>query len=134
MNYQNLRNYGWLFLFIFSCSSQKGLNDDLFGTWIVSSKFYKATCEILKEDGQVKGKILFYDNGTLRHYHSKNKPYYFFQNLIEKDQIYVDAVSGATQTKLDNTNLTIEVIHKDTLKVTTFIQKQPIQEFWIRNL
>jgi hypothetical protein len=134
MNFQSIKKYGWLLLLVsFSFwACKKEVHPDLFGKWRIDSKFYTSTCEIVKENGQVKGKVLYYYDGTTQHRHSDKKVYYYFENLVPKDSIYVDGISGATQLNDENINLSIKIIHKDSLQVSTYIRKKPVIEKWIR--
>lgn len=54
----------------------------------------------------------------------------FLNNLKFKNDVFVDAISGATQTNSEN--LTIKIKHKDTLEVTSYIRHKPLVEIWTR--
>lgn len=116
-------------------SSCKTKENPLLGVWKINSKFYKATCKIIKDENSVKGLVLYYnDDTTIYKYkegdgESKN---YFFNNLIEKKGTYVDAVSGATKTDKLEEAVTLKLLSKDTLEVTTHIMRKPLKETWIR--
>lgn len=111
-----------------SCNS----NHDLDGYWKVDSDFYKATYHIQEVDNQTKAHIVSYNDGTTK-YTSETRPNQFlFNNLKKKDDVYVDAISGATKTSSKGNTNHIRIKHKDTLEVTTYLMNKPLTEFWIR--
>ncbi len=106
----------------------------LIGIWEVDSKFYKATCEILEEKNEVKGVVLYYNDDTTVYKYEEGQPKnYFFNNLKEKNDLFVDALAGATNTKNSENNITLNLLSKDTLEVTSYILHKPLKEIWIRN-
>ena len=112
---------------VMSCNeSPKGL----LGTWRVDSKFYRANYKILEENDSIKALILYYNDDTTVLKHNPKQPRYAFSNLTSKKDVFVDAISGAT--KNENHTLSIKQIHKDTLKVTTYILNKALNETWIR--
>ncbi len=114
----------------FSCVKK---NNPIIGTWEVDSKFYKATCNIIEEDNSIKGQVLYYNDDTTVYKYEEGKPKnYFFNNLKEKKGVFVDAVSGATKKNESKEMVTLNLLSKDTLEVTTFIMHQPLKELWIR--
>lgn len=119
-----------LLLLVTSCTDIK---DPLEGEWEVRSRFFKARYEIFREDDQLKGLVLFYDDGTTKYNYDGAKRYYVYQNLIKKDSIYVDAVSGATQVKEDHKMIDhIKLIGNDTLQMVTYMMNRPIIDVWVR--
>ncbi len=116
---------------LFSCDKKE---NPLIGTWKVDSKFYKATCNILEKDDYIKGLVLYYNDDTTIYKYEEGKPKnYFFKNLKEKEDGYVDAISGATQIKTAEETVKLKLISEDTLEVTTYIMNKPLKETWIRN-
>lgn len=116
------------FLFIF-CSEKE---HDIIGFWNVESNYYRATYKIENKNNKLIGKVIYYNDDTtiLKETHT-DKDIFLFNLKLKKDNIYVDAVSGATSSK--NQNTIIKVNHKDTLEVTSYIMKKPLKEIWIRN-
>ena len=119
-----------LLLVMISCTDK---NQELLGVWNVESSFYSATYNILEEDGDLKALALYYDDGTthFKYQEGKTKKMYLFENLKFKNHNYVDAISGATK-KANPEQLTLKVLDKDTLSVTTYIMHKPLTEKWIR--
>ena len=119
------------FASVFSCSKSEL---SILGMWKVDSKYYKATCEILEEDGTLKGRVLYYNDGTTVYRNSNGDSIkYFFSNLKENEGVYIDAVSGATSTKsLENSTTSLKLLSKDTLEVISYIMHKPLKENWIR--
>lgn len=119
-----------LLLFAVSC---KDTIDPLEGEWEVRSRFFKARYEILREDDQLKGLVLFYDDGTTKYRYDGTKRHYAYQNLVKKDSVYVDAVSGATQVKEDHKMIDhIKMIGNDTLEMVSYMMNKPIVDVWVR--
>lgn len=119
-----------LFITVFSCGKT---DNPLLGLWKVNSKFYKATCQILEENNEVKGLVLYYnDDTTVYSYKDGQDKNYFFNNIKKHDNVYIDAVSGATKTEKSNDLVTLNLISKDTLEVKTYLMKKPIKEIWIK--
>lgn len=115
----------------FSCTKKE---NPLIGIWKVDSKFYKATCGILEEEGLTKGVVLYYNDNTTVYTHEEGQPKsYFFKNIKEKDGTYIDAVSGATKTEDSSKTATLHLVSTDTLEITTYIMNKPLKEIWIRN-
>ena len=116
---------------LFSCTKKE---NPLVGTWKVSSKFYRATCKVFEEGNHIKGLVLYYNDDTTIYRYEEGQPKnYFFKNLIEKDNGYVDAVSGATKVESSNETVQLKLVSEDTLIVTTYIMHKPIKEIWIKN-
>lgn len=113
------------FICIWSCSKPLPID----GVWKVNNPVYKAVYEIKDINEKKKAHVVSYNDGTSR-FDSIEKTVYFFNDLRPKDLFYVDAISGATKTKQKQNR--IEPIHKDTLKVTTYIHNKPIVEYWIK--
>ncbi|SIQ73677.1 hypothetical protein SAMN05421797_10318 [Maribacter ulvicola] len=118
-----------LLTIMFSCSKN---TTELVGTWQVKSKYYKATYAIMEENDSIKAKVLYYNDGTTIIRKKDKKEYYVFENLKPSKNQYMDAVSGATTTNENKPNIALQPIHKDTLKVTTYIRNKPLNEIWIR--
>ena len=102
------------------------------GLWNVQSNYYKATFKIASEKNKLVGKVIYYNDDTTILHETRTEKDIFLFNLKETDNnTYIDAVSGATETKKHTTSISIK--HKDTLEVTTYISKKPLTETWIRN-
>lgn len=113
---------------LFSCSNDDA--EQLYGTWRVDSKFYKAKYEILEVEDEVKAKIKYYNDDTTVIKEDVANPRYILNNLLQKENVFVDAVSGATTS---NEHITeIKPKHKDTLEVITYLMNKPLKELWIR--
>ena len=85
-----------ILIIAFSCAKKE---NPLLGKWKVDSKFYKATYHILESNDSVQGKVLYYNDDTTIIREVDGKDYYVFKNLKEKENVYVDAISGATKNK-----------------------------------
>ncbi|MDY8137987.1 hypothetical protein [Aquimarina sp. 2201CG5-10] len=118
-----------LVLVLLSCSNKK---NTLLGTWQVSSTFYKATYQIIEDNGAIKAKVLYYDDDTTIYNYQEKQSYYLFKDLKEKQNRYVDATSGATDTKTRR-GISIKIIHMDSLAVTSYVMGKPLTEIWIRS-
>ncbi len=116
-----------MIILLFSCSGRK---NQLLGTWNLASKFYRATYEIVEDGGKLKAKVLYYNDDTTVYRYDEQTPQYLFSDLKEKENRYIDAVSGATNTKTNHPN--IKIISQDSLEVTTYLMNKPIQEIWVR--
>lgn len=102
----------------------------LMGHWIQSSVFCDAEYKICREDGDLVGRIISYDDGTTSFHDSHSKrPWYVFKNLDYSDGQFVDGVSGATQ---KYNQLTIRTLNSDSLEVTYNDSKHPFSEIWVR--
>ncbi|WP_299247350.1 hypothetical protein [uncultured Aquimarina sp.] len=115
----------------FSCMERE---NSMLGLWKVDSKFYKATCEIVEEANTLKGLVIYYNDDTTVYRYKEGEPKnYFFNNLKEKNGVYVDAVAGATKMENLHDTVTLNQLSKDTLEVTTHMMHKPIKEIWIRH-
>ena len=103
---------------------------EIMGFWVVQSSFYKATYKIEKENKKLVGKVIYYNDDTTVLHETGTEKDIFLTNLKYKNDVFVDAVSGATQTNSEN--LTIKIKHKDTLEVTSYIRHKPLVEIWTR--
>lgn len=114
----------------FSCSERES---PILGIWKVDSNFYKATYQIIEKEDVTKGFVLYYNDDTTIYKYEKGQPkHYFIKNLIQEDSLYIDAISGATNTEQSNKTITLKNLSKDTLEVTSYIQHKPLKEYWIR--
>lgn len=102
----------------------------LLGTWKVDSPFYRATYQIENHSGKCRAKVLYYNDDTTVYRYNDDDPWYQFTNLKSKKNEYVDAISGATKT--GKQSISIVPVHKDTLKVTSYILHKPLTETWFR--
>ena len=103
---------------------------EILGIWEVQSKFYRATYKIEKAGKKLIGKVIYYNDDTTVLHETGTEKDIFLSNLEYKDNVFVDAISGATQTNSES--LTIKIIHKDTLEVTNYIRHKPLVEIWTR--
>lgn len=117
-----------LIVLLTACSTQ--IDKRVLGTWNVQSNFYKATYKIEKQGEKLIGKVLYYNDDTTVLHETKTDKDIFLHDLKYKNNVYVDAISGATKTTSEN--LTIKIKHKDTLEVTSYINKKPLVENWTR--
>ncbi|WP_047788947.1 hypothetical protein [Tenacibaculum mesophilum] len=108
----------------------KPFDQRIIGIWKTNSKFYKATYKFEKVNKHIVGKLLYYNDGTTILHETGTDKDIFIKNLLYKDLLFIDALSGATQT--NTLNYQIEVKHQDTLKVTTYIRRKPLIETWTR--
>ncbi len=114
-------------LFIF-CSRKE---HEIIGLWTVKSNYYKATYKISLDENNLTGKVMYYNDGTTILRETKTDKDIFLFNLEEtNNHTYIEAISGATETK--NQTTSIKIKHKDTLEVTSYIMKTPLIETWIR--
>lgn len=124
----------FLLAVIITVSACAKKENPMLGLWKVDSKFYKASCQILEENDEVKGLVLYYnDDTTVYRYKEGEDKNYFFKNIKEKNDMYIDAVSGATKTEKSSESVTLNLISKDTLEVTTYMMKKTIKEIWIKH-
>lgn len=117
-----------LLIFLIGCSTQ--IDERILGIWNVQSSFYKATYKIEKQANKLVGKVIYYNDDTTIIRETGTDKDIFLNNLTYKDDTFVDAISGATQTNSDN--LKIKIKHKDTLEVTSYIMHKPLIEIWVR--
>ena len=115
-------------IFFLSCS--KPFDNRLLGIWKTNSKFYRATYKFEKVNHNIIGKLLYYNDGTTILHETGTTKDIFIKNLRYDDHLFIDAVSGATQTT--SRNYEIKVMHTDTLEVTTFMHNKPSIETWTR--
>ncbi len=104
----------------------------ILGQWKVNNSFYKATYQIVQADHTIKGQVLHYDDGTSQYHFNGTNPTYLFNNLIKKETVYVDAVTGATTLETTQNVNHITLKNQDTLYVTTYIHDKPLEEVWVR--
>lgn len=122
---------GMFLLFSIACTQH---TDPIEGEWKVDSRFYSATCKITKENNQLNGLVLYYNDGTTKYKHDSSTNYYFFTGLKkQKNNHYIDGISGATSKNEISKNIEIKHKSKDTLKVTTIVLNKPLVEIWTRN-
>ena len=101
------------------------------GRWQVKNRFYSAVYDIFQEGDAAKARILYYNDGTtIIKAHDSLAPRFLLHNIQKQDELYVDALSGATHTS--EPMVTISVKHLDTLEVTMRILNQPLTEIWTR--
>jgi len=115
-----------LFLFVYCTKAP----EEILGVWKVENSFYKAVYKIENQGAKLLGKVLYYNDGTTILKETKTAKDIFLHDLKLKNDVYVDAISGATKTNSEN--LTIKIKHKDTLEVTSYIQHKPLIELWTR--
>ena len=104
----------------------------LYGTWKVASNYYSGTYKIYKENDSIKAKVLYYNDGTTIIRKTDHENYYVFENLKKRDEVYVDAMSGATKANDVKPNIELHLRHFDSLDVTTYISHKPLKEIWTR--
>ncbi|UTW66489.1 hypothetical protein KFE94_17850 [bacterium SCSIO 12643] len=124
--------YWYYILFLTGLISCNSSTNKLIGKWQVESPFYKAVYQIIKKDGELKTQILFYDDDIYRYRFNGKKEKYLFQNIQQKDEDFVDMVSGATTSANSNKLPKLKLVHEDTLNVTTYQMRKPITETWVR--
>ena len=99
------------------------------GIWEVKTPYHQAIYSIEESDNNIVGKIKYYNDHTFVYQESGTSKDIFLHKLKRKDSVYIDAISGATQTHYE---WVIQQKHEDTLEVTQFIHKKPWQEIWIK--
>ncbi|HAA11968.1 MAG TPA: hypothetical protein DCE41_09825 [Cytophagales bacterium] len=104
----------------------------LLGEWKVEDRFHSATYQILSQNRKTVGRVLLYDDGTTHYVWQPENARYIFQDVEEQGGLYVNGLSGATSQNSAKSH-EIEVVHPDTLKVTSFHGELSISELWIRN-
>jgi len=109
-------------IIILSC--QSGLPIE--GKWKTTSKFYQATFQVYDKYIQT----LSYNDGTYRYNYGNGEKKFFAKYLTLKDDMVIDAVAGATNTK--KPPIKIEIINTDSLKVTTSSIGKPVTEIWTK--
>lgn len=116
------------FIFLIFCNKK---DQDLTGKWFIKNKFYKATYEISKEKGNLKGKVISYYDGTTKFDKSNRRDWYVFKKLIKSDDHYIDGYSGASNT--NKKTISLQQIHIDTLEVKFFFSEENFRkEKWIK--
>lgn len=117
-------------ILLISCENK---SKKLLGSWKTTSEFYNAIYRIVEKDGSIQGIVEYYDDGTTYYKHGEGEEYeYIFKNLNEEGGVFVDAVSGATQSDSLPKEISIEIKSTDTLEVTTYIMNRPLRENWIK--
>lgn len=123
----------WIFIFFLlatmSCSQQEEI---LLGKWVVHSRFYQASYQILEEEKEFKALVLYYNDGTSKYQYDGSNKHFLFTKLKKKKGQYIDAISGATTKEGRGEHLSIHPKNKDTLEVTTYIMDRPLKEIWTR--
>lgn len=121
----------FLILIISLCSCYRQYND-IKGEWKVNSKFYHATYQIIEEDDNLNGLVLYYNDGTTKYTYDGTKRRYVFTGLKKEKNQYVDGISGATSKNSTPKSIEIKSKSEDTLEVTTYIMDKPLLEIWTR--
>lgn len=119
----------WIVLILLTACTAK--NDVLEGKWKLSSLFYNASYQIIDKGDEFEAVVLSYNDGTSNYQYRDDERYYAFTDLKRKDDIYVDGTSGATKQK-GKAKVSVKVLHKDSLELTTSIANQELKEIWIR--
>jgi hypothetical protein len=119
-----------LFVILFAMSCQK-VDTRILGEWQVQSPYYQADYYLFGKGATIMAKVLHYDDGTtkFRHQQLRDAPF-LFKQLVKKEDVFVDAMSGATQSNLKT--LSIRQRHMDTLEVAFYINGKAAKEIWIR--
>lgn len=120
------RTFFVILVLLVSCSKKP---KELIGTWEVNSPYYSATYAIEEQEGKIVGRVIYYNDDTYIYTETGSEKDIFLHQLQKKDNLYIDAFSGATMTKK---NMTMRLIGKDTLEVTSYIKGTPLREFWIK--
>ncbi|UTW61771.1 FMN-binding protein [bacterium SCSIO 12741] len=128
----SLRTCGWVsvvavLLALTSCDSP---DSNLFGKWRVESKYYKATYHIVEDEGKIEGRVLYYNDGTTLIQEEGKPSKFLFRDLKEQDGVYVDGISGATNTT--NKHWSLSLKHKDTIEAREHFGDQSSSEIWVR--
>ena len=113
-------------LFAVSCAQKP---TELIGVWEVNTPYHKAVYSIEEYEDNIVGKIKYYNDNTFVYKESGTPKDIFLHKLKRKDSLYIDAISGATNT---NHEWVIQQKHLDTLEVTQYIHNKPLQEVWIK--
>jgi hypothetical protein len=116
---------------LWSCSSKR---DQLIGQWEVNNKFYHAIYEISEEGENLAGQVLYYNDGTTSYnYKDGAEKHYVFKNLIQKEERFVDGVSGATSSNDEQEpQWVLEFSTEQSLKVQKMIMDKPLTEYWYK--
>lgn len=120
---------GILYLLLMLLISCSGKPKELIGIWQLDSPYYRATYAIEEQDEKIIGRILYYNDDTYVYTETGTQKDIFLHQIAKNDSIYIDALSGATITKKE---ITMRLIAKDTLEVTSYIKNKPLKEFWIK--
>ncbi len=118
-----------ILLCLMSCSNKC---QSLYGEWEVKSSYYKAIYNINNENDSIKARVVYYNDGTSVYGKSNSEVYYLFKNLKEKNDRYVDVISGETKLKKTENNVSIQLISKDSIEAITYIMNKPLKEIWVR--
>lgn len=119
----------YTFCFLMLCCTKQ--EHKIIGEWKVLSNFHRAIYNIELLDNKLVGRVIYYNDDTTElRATNTNSDLFLFDLKSQNNNTYVDAISG--ETTLNNHATTLEVIHKDTLITTTYYQKKPIKEIWIR--
>lgn len=110
-----------------TCTSKK---DPLVGTWKVEGPYYHATYQIIAQDNGFVGKVMNYDDGTSHYTSEDNRT--CFEGLVKQDSIYVDGVSGASYLNKKGRTICLKIKNQDSLEATTYVLRQPLKEWWVR--
>lgn len=119
-----------LILLCVLAACRQHIDTRILGTWETKSKYYEARYEIAQRGSKLIGKLLYYnDNIKVLHATHSDKDI-VFKNIKSKNDVYVDAISGATVT--GNKNIAFKIKNEDTLEVTRYIMNKPLAEYWTR--
>lgn len=102
------------------------------GEWRISNKYYKAHYLIKEENKETVGQVLYYNDGTTFYKFEGGEKRYTFQNLIKKDSLFVDGVTGATSAS-DDSNLSIKIVNETKLEVKKSVMNQKVTEYWYKH-
>ncbi|CAM1345655.1 hypothetical protein [Tenacibaculum amylolyticum] len=120
----------FLIVILGSIGCSKISDTNILGIWQVQSPYYKATYAITHTKEKLVGKVIYYNDGTTILHETGTAKDIFLKNLKYKNGMYVDAISGATKTTGNTTQLLVK--HRDTLLVTNYVHHKPLTEIWTR--
>lgn len=118
--------FSLIVLLLVSCSQKPS---ELIGIWEVKTPYHNAIYSIEEYQDQIVGKVKYYNDDTFIYRGSGTEKDIFLHKIKRKDDVYIDAISGATVSKKE---LIIERKHPDTLEITKYIHHKPLKEFWIK--
>ncbi len=121
-----------LSLIAFISTACTPLGNEIVGDWKVDSDFYNANYRIASEEGKLTTKVLYYNDGTTRYQYDGTQSKYIFHDLQEEGDVYTDGSTGATTSNKNKQNTKLELIHPDTLLISSYILQQQVTEKWIR--
>ena len=117
-------------VFLIACQES---HDEILGKWQCKTSQFKAIYDIQQHDQGFYAQVIQYDDGTYKYSKKEENPKFLFWNFKYEDGQYVDGQTGATkETKTPKSNITLKMLHQDSLEVTYRYSNGDMKEIWTR--